>query len=159
MLKEIAVKDTKGKIVRKRFQTFTEGKSMTRQSEKESTDINNIVARFERGEVVSHFNKHGGSYGEVSGLDFHSAMNTIVKAQNMFDDLPASVRTRFGNDPQQFLDFVQDAKNIPEMQKMGLAKGTPENPANPPLTNPEPVAAPTTNPPKAESDANPSGNQ
>jgi hypothetical protein len=38
----------------------------------------------------------------------------------MFEDLPSSIRSRFENQPSQFLDFVHDENNLQEMQQMGL---------------------------------------
>ena len=47
-------------------------------------------------------------------------MNIVASAQQEFDQLPAPVRKRFGNDPASFLDFVHDDSNIDEMAKLGL---------------------------------------
>jgi len=44
----------------------------------------------------------------------------------MFNDLPSSIRSRFGNDPAAFLDFVQDENNADEMVKLGLTEGSAE---------------------------------
>jgi phage internal scaffolding protein len=44
----------------------------------------------------------------------------------MFNDLPSSIRSRFGNDPAAFLDFVNDEGNADEMIKLGLIEKTGE---------------------------------
>ena len=47
-------------------------------------------------------------------------MNQIVAAQEAFNGLPAAVRKRFGNDPGQMLDFLDDPQNASEAVKLGL---------------------------------------
>ena len=44
----------------------------------------------------------------------------------MFADLPSSIRTKFNNDPAQYLDFVQDPEKLEEMRELGLALADPE---------------------------------
>lgn len=114
----------------------TTGQSMTRQSHAKECDINNIVYRFRKDGVITHLNKHGESYDDVSGADYRLWMNKLVSAREMFEELPSHVRNRFGNDPAAFLDFVQKPENAEEMVKIGLATGTKENPANSSLLNP-----------------------
>lgn len=121
---------------RRRVQFETTGQTMTRQSHKAECDINNIVNRFNKDGVITHLQKHGEKYDDVTGADYRQWMNKLVEAQQMFDELPSNVRNRFGNDPGAFLDFVQDEKNLPEMRNLGLAKGLPENPADSTLMSP-----------------------
>jgi len=94
----------------------------TKQSMAEECDINIIMAKFERTGFVSHLAKHGGSYGFASAVDFHDAMNVVTKAEQMFADLPAKARRRFGGDASSFLEFVQDSENLDEMVELGLAE-------------------------------------
>lgn len=59
--------------------------------------------------------------GDFSGIfDFQTAMNTIKQAKDEFMSLPAKIRTRFGNDPAQLLEFVQDDNNRDEAIKLGF---------------------------------------
>lgn len=107
---------------RKRVGLSFEGEvTRTKQSMKAECDINNILAKYQKTGAVSHLAKHGGSYGFAPALDFHSAVNLVQRAQGMFDDLPASLRRRFNNDPGEFLAFIQDPANTPEAIKLGLA--------------------------------------
>lgn len=121
---------------RRRVTFETTGQSMTRQSHAKECDINNIVNRYRTDGVITHLNKHGESYDDVSGADYRTWIHKIMEAQNMFEELPSHVRNRFGNDPSAFLDFVQNKDNQAEMEKMGLARGTAENPADSQLLNP-----------------------
>lgn len=102
--------------------------SLTQQSFLEDTDINNILERFMKtGEApqVIDLPRHG-DFTQVN--DFQTAMNILVHAQGEFMKLPAKLRARFENDPQQFHDFVLDDNNRDELIKMGLRKPRPEEP-------------------------------
>lgn len=101
--------------------TFAEGESKTLQSEKENCDINVIVRRFRvTGELPVRAAM--ATYGDFEGIfDFQSAMNAVREAQESFDALPAEVRKRFHNDPQEFVEFCSEKENLPELRKMGLA--------------------------------------
>lgn len=116
---------------RQRVQFIPSGKSRTKQSFKDECDINKIMARYQKTGAMAHVNQHGAEYGFASSIDFSEAMRLITTAQDMFDGLPSSIRTRFANDPGQFLDFVQDANNTEEMIKLGLMAKTkaPEKPS------------------------------
>lgn len=115
------------RLKRRRVRTTFEGPSLTRQSMAESCDINVIMGRYLRSGNIDHLARHGGEYGFASSQTFHEAMNIVRKAEEMFSDLPALTRKRFGNDPAAFLDFVQDVnedgelRNLDEMRKLGLA--------------------------------------
>jgi len=102
----------------------TEGPSLTHQSMKDETDMNRIMEKWAKTGVLEHRNTYEGQYGDFLSApdDYHSAMNAVLEAQEMFADLPASVRKRFANDPGLFLDFVSDPKNRDEMEELGLAE-------------------------------------
>ena len=107
--------------------TMLDGPSMTKQSFADECDINNIMRRYEKDGVLNHLNKYQGNFGDFTGaVDYHEAMNIVAKADQMFMDLPASIRARFGNDPGAFVEFATDPKNLDEMVKMGLAKPNPK---------------------------------
>lgn len=98
-----------------------EDKSLTQQSAKDECDINVILDRWVRTGDLSTSSSVP-QYGDFTGFtDYHSALNTVIEAQDAFDALPAKLRARFGNDPQQLLDFVQDRDNLEEAVSLGLA--------------------------------------
>lgn len=101
------------------------------QSFKDVCDINNIMRKYQRTGAIDWVNAHEGQYLDVTGMTFEAAMDHVVRAQEMFDDLPSSVRKRFSNSPAEFFDFMQDASNAEEMVKLGLAVKRPED--SPPL--------------------------
>lgn len=96
-------------------------RSMTKQSEAAKCDINNIMAKYEKDAIITHVNRFQGSYGDYTVLpDFHTAMNKMRAADEMFLSLPAKIRDRFDNDAGKFVEFATDEKNLAEMQKLGL---------------------------------------
>lgn len=98
------------------------GPGRTRQSAKAECDINNIMSRFQKTGVFDFTTRKLPSYGDVTGVQFDSAMQLISEARAMFGDLPASVRAEFDNDPAAFLDFASDPANADALVEMGLAE-------------------------------------
>lgn len=95
--------------------------SRTKQSHRDECDINTILKGYNRTGLLQHVAQHQGVYGDLSDAPtFHQAMNTIARAGQSFDLLPAEIRKRFSNDPAEFLEFVHDEKNRDEMVNMGL---------------------------------------
>jgi len=113
-----------GKRVPVRFETT--GYSLTDQSMAPECDINKIMLRWQKTGVLEHRNTFEGQYGDFINVpqDYHSAMNQVIEAEEMFSSLPAKLRKRFGNDPGAYLDFVADPENASELVKMGLAKAS-----------------------------------
>lgn len=103
--------------------------SHAKQSFRDECDINKIMASYQKTGAVTHFAKHQPSYQICSGQSFHEAMNLCLDAQTMFDDLPATLRSKFMNDPSQFLEFVQNPDNAAEMIELGLSNAKPQPPA------------------------------
>jgi len=90
------------------------------QSPRDETDINQIVRNFGlTGRLPDNLRLP--QYGDFQGItDYHSAMNAVVAARESFDALPASIRSRFHNEPAEFIDWAADPKNRNEMKDLGL---------------------------------------
>lgn len=98
------------------------GPGLTKQSMKDDTDINLIMAKYQRTGLVSFVSTHEPEYMDTGNtVDFQQALNTVMEAQSMFDDLPSSIRKKFDNNPAQFLEFVQNPDNKEAVYDMGLA--------------------------------------
>lgn len=99
--------------------------SLTQQQFKDDVDINVLLERFQvTGQLPSGVRLP--TYGDFSGVsDFSSAMSAVVQAQDSFMQLPASIRSRFGNSPQAFLEFCSDPSNKDEIIKLGLGASIP----------------------------------
>lgn len=112
---------------RKRVQKNFPAETMAKQSFQAECDVNTIMARYEKTGLIEHVNQHQGNYGDFTQApgDYQEALDTVIRAQEMFQTIPAKVRARFENDPGLFLDFVQDPKNVDELVEMGLANAPP----------------------------------
>lgn len=133
-----------------RVQFETVGPSLTRQSSKRECDVNRIMERFEKTGVLDHHNQFQGAYGDFTNTpqDYHETVNQVIEANDMFMSLPSKIRKTFGNDPAQFVEFVADPDNGPQLVKMGLAetldpiqevidRSTPPKPSTPPKEAPK----------------------
>lgn len=108
------------------FATMNKEPTMTQQSDRDTTNINVIVARYMKsGQPLPQVTEPG-KFGDFTGISsFTDAMEMITKAKESFHEIPAQIRAKFNNDPAQFLTFIHDEKNIPELVKMGLATQRP----------------------------------
>lgn len=120
---------------RKKHQISDFGKSLTVQSEKMKCCVNNIVAKYNLGHEVTHLRNSDGFYTDVSETaDFQTAMNIVASADQLFETLPSKLQAEFNHDTAEFLTFINDEKNLPAMEEMGLSEplqlpSEPENPA------------------------------
>lgn len=124
-----------------RHQIHFADESRTKQSEAESCEINNIMAKYERTGLIEHA-REGGTYENLpEPMEYQDALNRVMEAQQSFDLLPAAARKEFGNDPAQFLAFVDDPENVQRMAELGLLNEPPQPPAVDPLPVADPPAA------------------
>lgn len=125
--------------------SVNEEPSMTQQQYKDSCDINNIIKQYAQTGELPLSNKVG-QFLDVSNVqDYQSALTTVYEAQKAFDQLPSNIRSRFENDPNQLIAFLEDDKNYNEAQQLGLLKSTPQNqnsnPNSPQSSDPTPSPA------------------
>lgn len=94
--------------------------SKAHQSFKDECDINGIVRRFGlTGKMPDNF--RAPEYGDFSQVsDYQSALNAVIEAEKAFAAMPAGIRARFHNNPQNLLEFVAKAENRDEAEKLGL---------------------------------------
>jgi len=106
---------------RKRVQTTIQGPSMTQQQFKNQCDINQIIKKYEKTGMITHLNNNQGNYADFTNIkDFQTNLNMVINAQSSFDALPSEIRKRFGNNPSNLIDFVQNNSNYEEAVKLGL---------------------------------------
>lgn len=111
----------------------------TRQEFERESNINNIMAKYQKTGIVDHITKHSPQYGDYDPIDFQQAMDTIKQGEEMFADLPSQARKYFNNDPAEFMTFVQDPANIDKLVELGLASKPVQAPQTPdPVPNPTP---------------------
>lgn len=105
--------------------SFQGDKGVTKQSDAKDCDINLLFKRFERSGQLPDMILREPRYGDFSAVpDYQEACNIVKLASEQFNNLDVAIRNRFANDPVKFLEFVNDEKNIDEIDRMGLL--TPE---------------------------------
>lgn len=138
MKKEIKLKDGRVKV-----QTIFDHEkepSLTQQHHKDQCDVNKIIARAKKGAAITHLNPYQGQYQDLTLLpDYATALNTVIKANEAFMALPATVRDEFAHDPEKLIKFVADEKNYERALELGLVSKrkpvdtpTPEKPVDTP---------------------------
>lgn len=118
------------------------GASRTRQEFKDECDINSIMRRYQKTGILTHTASRAPKYVDFGdGVpDFQTAMNMMLEAEAAFMQLPAVVRKRFENDPQEFVAYAADEANLPQLREWGLAapEKTPDAPMRVEVVNPAP---------------------
>lgn len=115
-----------GRAYSAQFALICKDESRTKQSEANDADINVIVGRFLKSGVIPQVTAPPSFQDFEDVFDFQSAMNTLAAAKVAFAAMDAPVRKRFGNDPSEFVDFVEkrapdgSRENLAELRKMGI---------------------------------------
>jgi phage internal scaffolding protein len=96
--------------------------SLAQQHFKDECDINNILRQFNITGLLPE-SPLSPRYGDFTGIgDYHTALNRVIAAQDEFEALPAEIRARFGNDPAQLIEFLENSENRPEAEELGLVE-------------------------------------
>ena len=93
--------------------------TLAQQHFKDECDINYILKTFGvEGLAVNPLQPRYGDFTDV--VDYHSALNAVIAAEDEFMALPANIRTRFDNDPAKLIDFLENDANRTEAENLGL---------------------------------------
>jgi len=120
------------------------GASRTKQSFKKETDLNYLIARYQKTGQLPRMPERTPQFGYAPSVDFQEALQLVESAKNNFQQLPSHVRERFQNDPASFLAFVENPENAPKFAEYGLAEA--KTPANPPSDGKNPAESGTVTP-------------
>ncbi len=106
--------------------TITGDEGGAQQHYKNECDINHIMKRYKETGVLKGPEPHGAKpqmpnfmdlSEEISYIDARNAIDEGIKA---FGQLDPKIRKRFHQNPEEFLEFMGDKKNLPEAQMLGL---------------------------------------
>lgn len=106
--------------------------TLAQQHFKDETDINRIVKQFVATGMVNATTRQAldpETFYDV--MDYQSALEAVRAADEVFMQLPASLRERFDNDAGAFVDFVSDPVNAAEIRALGLGKMPPYSEVEP----------------------------
>ena len=97
-----------------------EDASLTQQHQKDQADINYIIDQFNVTGVLP-VSPLTPQYGDFTGVkDYQSALNAVMAMEDEFLSLPANLRARFENDPEQLMNFLANNENRQEAIELGL---------------------------------------
>lgn len=95
------------------------GTSLTDQQYKRECDINCILKDFgATGRLPVHGEGVSGDFSEIG--DYQACLDRINRAKDEFMAQPSDIRSRFGNDPAAYVDFVLDPANTEECVRLGI---------------------------------------
>lgn len=120
---------------------------LTKQEHKDECDIHRIIKQYQRTGIITHVQTKRADYTDLpDSLDFQQSLNIIMEAENAFNDLPASVRAHFVNDPSRFLAAFNDPAQYDYLREVGLIRPATTHPDAPPApsntnTAPPPASA------------------
>ena len=120
--------------------TYNDEPSLTQQQFTPETDLNEIMRQYgvtDRAAEPAAFapGTLAIDYTHLEGLEYRDVLDRMREAQQAFAQLPADLRRRFNNKPEDLWDFVNDPRNDEEAVKMGLLKRQNSSP------NAEPAAS------------------
>lgn len=123
----------------RRVQMYCEGTSRTEKAHQKRVNINTIMKKATRTGMLPG-RSVAGYCGDFTGaVDFHTAQNQIIEANNAFMSLPSHIRKEFKNDPGQLIEFLSDNNNRKKAIELGIIP--PPEPVQP-----EPVSEPVPDP-------------
>lgn len=102
--------------------------SLTVQDEKEETDINYIVNKYADGQngvmTLDLGNSSQYAYLQFGDAtlpgDYSTALELVSGVREEFYNLPAYVRAKFGHDPMNFVNHLNDPATLEYLQQQGL---------------------------------------
>lgn len=101
--------------------SFENDPGLTEQSHRDACCINRIMARYQKTGLVPVYEGMVPQYEDFSNVnDYHTAMNTVIAAQELFMALPALVRKEFNNDPAEFLEAVENPAQRQKLIDLGI---------------------------------------
>nr|QJB20111.1 MAG: internal scaffolding protein [Microvirus sp.] len=101
--------------------------SRTQKQFKDEVNINKIMSKYKKTGIVNHLNHKQGQYQDLlQAGSYQESLDHVMKAQQLFNELPSELRSRLQNDPQKLIEFLADPKNDDEAIRLGLKELTPE---------------------------------
>nr|UXQ88033.1 MAG: internal scaffolding protein [Microvirus sp.] len=98
--------------------------SLTKQSFKDETNINNIMGQYSQTGQMPALNPVNPTYGYAPSYDFREALEIVENMTSNFDELPSQIRKKFGHNPVAFLEYMENPANEAEARALGLLPKT-----------------------------------
>ncbi len=83
----------------------------TKQSFKDSCDINKLLEKGAKAGGLSHLQRHGARYGDFANIDWENLPLQLAEGNQVFQELPAELKKEFNQNPAEFFNYVTDPQN------------------------------------------------
>lgn len=92
--------------------------TMTQQHMRDDCDINIIMRNYVKTGRLDHLNRSVAMYMDAPPqIDYREALEQVQYADDLFMELPASLRESFQNDPANYLTWLSNSGSIEERNK------------------------------------------
>lgn len=120
MKKIIRLENGRTKVI-----TVNEKPSKTQKHMQDQCDVNLIMKKYPKVQqdrfLRSPLSNAGGAYLDLINVgDYQESLNLVLHAQEAFQTLPAEIRKRFGNNPQELIQFLENPNNRDQAIELGL---------------------------------------
>jgi phage internal scaffolding protein len=85
-------------------------------------NINQIMTRYHKTGILGDpRSMKKPLFADVSNaIPYREALDIVLSAEEQFNQIPASIREKFRNNPQEMINFLQNPSNDEEAIKLGL---------------------------------------
>jgi phage internal scaffolding protein len=105
---------------RKKYATYNEEPSLTKQSFKDQCDLPRLM-RQGVPNAVGWVNTASPSFGNFADAQsFEEAQNSVAETKSAFENLPSAIRQKFKNSAANMIEFLSKAENREEAISLGL---------------------------------------
>lgn len=109
----------------------TGSESKVQQHQADDCDMKTIISRFLKTGEITHISPQKMQFLDAtSASSYDQSLQLVLDAQDTFHELPSHLRSRFENDPRQFLNFMDDPTNLDEAVELGLVQRSPQKTAH-----------------------------
>lgn len=118
------------------------GPGRVKQSFRDESDINKIMARWQKTGILPPGRSDTPMYGDFTNADdYMESLNKVTRAKEAFRKLPPKIRHRFNHDPRDLLAFMDDPDNTAEAIELGIIADPDavESPEPEPAAEPDPA--------------------
>lgn len=99
------------------------GRKLVKQSLRDSTDINKLMARWEQHGMAIPSSGNEPVYGDFSDRrSYQECVDRVMAIGSDFMALPAQVRKACENDPGVFVEMCSNPDRLDELKKLGLVE-------------------------------------
>lgn len=117
------------------------GEVLTKQAQRDETDINLILDRFQVTGLITHLAKRPPRFMDTLEVtDFQTSLETARRTTMWFDGLPSSIRKAFANDVEQLLAARDSEEGRAKLVELGLMEAVKAASEAAPEDSPEPPA-------------------